>query len=381
MASVANPKLVKELKALGSEDLEACFNCGNCTAVCRLTEGDSVFPRKVIRYAQLGLADRLAESPEPWLCYYCGECTATCPRQAGPGEFMAAARRYAVAQADPTKLSLAMFRYPAVAVGVTLLLAVIFGLFLLTAPAHGGPEHWIFTWIPYETIHNIGLGVGAVLVVLMALGVVNALRRFTASLGGLGALKKIPAAQHAQALKRLAGELVTMRRHGNCEDPGDTATPWYLTPRLVHWTIMWGFFGLLGATTWDFVVGYLMQHPWFLPARVLGTVSGLVMLYGVSISLARRMKNQDPPYQHSVLADWWLLIFLLVLAVTGFWLELAVSFHWQGAVQEIVLLVHTVMALELVLLVTLTKLAHVLYRPLALLIAFEKEAAAARNPS
>jgi len=249
MAGMVNAALKKELKALGSQDIEACFHCGNCTAVCHLTSRDTVFPRKVIRYVQLGWADRLAESPEPWLCYACGECTTTCPRQAGPAEFMAAARRYAVGSADPTRLALVMFQRPWVMLGVTFALAVIFGLFLLTSPSHAAPEHWLFTWIPYEAIHNIGLGVGALLLVLMAAGLGNALRRFTRGLGGVGAIWKMPWSRHAQALKRLGAELITMRRHARCAEAEGETEPWYVSPHMVHWAIMWGFLGLLGATT------------------------------------------------------------------------------------------------------------------------------------
>ena len=39
----------EELAHFGGETLTKCFNCGNCTAVCALSEGDTVFPRKIIR--------------------------------------------------------------------------------------------------------------------------------------------------------------------------------------------------------------------------------------------------------------------------------------------------------------------------------------------
>ena len=90
MAHTVDPTFVNELARYGAADVKACFNCGNCTAVCSLTEQGATFPRKFIRYAQLGMKDRLATSKEMWLCYYCGDCSATCPRQAEPGEFVAA---------------------------------------------------------------------------------------------------------------------------------------------------------------------------------------------------------------------------------------------------------------------------------------------------
>jgi heterodisulfide reductase subunit C len=85
-----NPELGAEIAALGGGTFTKCFNCGNCSAVCALSQGDTAFPRKIIRYLQLGLEERLTESVEPWLCYYCGQCSKTCPREAEPGELMMA---------------------------------------------------------------------------------------------------------------------------------------------------------------------------------------------------------------------------------------------------------------------------------------------------
>ena len=92
MAVTVDPTLLPEIQRYGAFDVSACFNCGNCTAVCPLTDDDATFPRRIIRYAQVGMKAELLASKELWTCYYCGECSETCPRQAEPGEFMAAAR-------------------------------------------------------------------------------------------------------------------------------------------------------------------------------------------------------------------------------------------------------------------------------------------------
>ena len=51
-------------------------------ARCRRTT--ATFPRRIIRYAQLGMKDALLSSKELWSCYQCGECAETCPTQADP---------------------------------------------------------------------------------------------------------------------------------------------------------------------------------------------------------------------------------------------------------------------------------------------------------
>jgi heterodisulfide reductase subunit C len=53
-----DPTLGNEIAAFGGQTLGRCFSCGNCTAVCGLSKGDTVFPRKIIRYLQVGLSDR-----------------------------------------------------------------------------------------------------------------------------------------------------------------------------------------------------------------------------------------------------------------------------------------------------------------------------------
>ena len=84
MSVIVDHTLLPTLKQYGAFDIGACFNCGNCTAVCPLSEGDATFPRKIIRYAQVGMRESLLSSKELWTCYACGECSETCPRQAEP---------------------------------------------------------------------------------------------------------------------------------------------------------------------------------------------------------------------------------------------------------------------------------------------------------
>ena len=130
-APIVRPRLLREIKRYGAVDVSACFNCGNCSAVCPLSESGESFPRRVIRLGQLGRTEELLTSDEPWLCHYCGECTRTCPRQADPGEYMAAVRRWTIARLEPTGIGRLMLRGTAGALAVTLGIAVVLGMFLL----------------------------------------------------------------------------------------------------------------------------------------------------------------------------------------------------------------------------------------------------------
>ena len=99
------PDLYNEVARLGARDMEICMQCGNCAAACPLSGQENTFPRKIYRYLQLGLKDKLLESPEPWLCYYCGDCNIDCPRGAEPSETMMATRRWLTTQYDWTGLA------------------------------------------------------------------------------------------------------------------------------------------------------------------------------------------------------------------------------------------------------------------------------------
>lgn len=83
------------LRRYGDDTVMECFNCGTCSAMCPLVEDG--FPRKMIRYVQIGAEDRILENAQDlWRCLHCGLCTRTCPREADPGEVILTLKRYAL---------------------------------------------------------------------------------------------------------------------------------------------------------------------------------------------------------------------------------------------------------------------------------------------
>ena len=181
MAAASTPLdlgLYPDLQRFGATDISACFSCGTCTASCPLVEaGDGTFPRRVIRYAQLGMKDALLSTKEIWSCYQCGDCADTCPTQADPSEFMAATRRYAIASYDRTHIARTMYTRPIVGTIVAIVLAAFFAAFMYAA--HGpmdGESLAIFEWIPSELIHNLGIVVMIVVVLAGVAGIATMAR-------------------------------------------------------------------------------------------------------------------------------------------------------------------------------------------------------------
>ena len=74
-----NSDFQEQLEALGAEfNASACFNCGTCTALCPV--GIDILPRRLFRYALLGLDDRLNENINSiYSCLLCRMCEDNCP--------------------------------------------------------------------------------------------------------------------------------------------------------------------------------------------------------------------------------------------------------------------------------------------------------------
>ncbi|MEW5992276.1 MAG: 4Fe-4S dicluster domain-containing protein [Chloroflexota bacterium] len=375
--------LYPEIQRYGAADVSACFSCGTCTASCPLSQTDSTFPRRIIRYAQLGMKDALLSSKELWTCYGCGECAETCPTQADPSEFMAATRRYAIASYDRTRLARTMSTRPVAAGLLAVLLAVFFALFMYSA--HGpvsGESLAIFEFIPEALIHDTGIVV-MVLVVLAGLSGIASMARRIGRREGVGWADVVGSRAALARAARAAGiaigreSLGQARFRRECQTevpatPGGAPVAWYRRRWLVHAVTVWGFLGLLAATVLDYGLALAgiketgTPVPLWYPVRLLGTVAGLLLVYGTTVLIVDRYRAANRSVRRSTTADWLLLGLLWVTGVTGFGLELALYLPEPPAWGYWVFLVHVAVALELVLLAPFMKLAHAVYRPVAL---------------
>jgi heterodisulfide reductase subunit C len=362
MAQVVDTALLPRLKHYGAFEVSACFQCGNCTAVCPLSGDRTNFPRRLIRYAQVGMEDRLLADKDLWLCYSCGECTQTCPRQASPSEFMAAARRYAVSRSDATGLARVMYGSRLGLVVAFLAVSVAVALLLLSRHGTmGGPRPAFFDFVPGPVVHAVGVGVLVVLALNAAAGLVLTIYRLMRQTPGLRFSLRLLFAAAAYAVT----ESLAQFRYRDCN--ADQENPrWRLRPWLVHAVVLWGFLGMLAATAFDFLfkpIGSAVP-PWY-PPRLLGTGAGLLCLAGLSIIAVRRFRKAEPSLTTSHFSDWFFIGLLFAVVATGLATEVA-AYLPASHTSYLLFLGHVMLAMDLVLLLPVTKFAHVLYRPLAL---------------
>jgi ferredoxin len=380
MAMRVDTTVLKDMGRFGAFDINACFNCGNCTAVCPLSEESIAFPRRVIRYAQLGQKDNIVASRELWLCYYCAECSDTCPRQAEPGEFMASARRFAIAGFDPTSIARRLYSSKAFVAGfLTIVFAALVAILLATTPGwhdvsigrvNSGA---LLKFVPFETIHWLGVGVVVVMVVAAAATLINMFWSISRSPApGAKNVPKVrpelfPLHDVLNSLKTAVVEIVGQKRYRDCDkEKPEPPAPLVLRRWFVHYSIMGGMVGLGLATVLDYLIKTPGSYvPIWYPIRLLGTVAGAFFVYGTTVAIVQRLRKPDKYYSHTLLSDWLFLGFLWAIGLTGFILELA-DYTAFGSWVGVVFLIHIALAMELIILLPFTKFAHIVYRPAAI---------------
>jgi ferredoxin/nitrate reductase gamma subunit len=368
MSARVSPNLLRDIARYGGATIEKCFNCGNCTAVCPHSEGVDTFPRKLIRYAQLGVTSRMVASKDIWVCHYCGECSETCPREAQPGEFMAAARRYAISRNDPTRLSTLLYTSPAANLVALLLTTALLGFFLLRDAGPIGGR--FFEFVSGKAVHDVGIVVGLISMAVMAVGAFRMARGVILSPEFASGLSTPEGhgARFVRGIAEVLSEVFYQKRYRVCGS--EQTAVWYLSRWFSHWAILWGFMFCLFATTWAYL-DHLPDGthvPLYYPSRLSGTIGGLLLLYGTALALWQRFRPSTSYAKDSALADWVLLLYLFLLAITGFILTILVYVAPATVFGNIVFLAHTIMAFQLILMLPFSKLAHVVYRSLALFL-------------
>ncbi len=336
-----NPDFTEELRDYGAFDPNACYNCGNCTAVCTLSDEDNSFPRKMVRVSVLGLEDEIKSSLDPWLCYYCGECSTTCPREADPGELMMSLRRYLIAKYDWTGLSGLLYKS---------LTASIIAFLGLTA---------LVIWFGYSESFNLEvimqqghlfemLAIGSVFTIIL---LPNIIHMWWLSMYKPGVKASI--GLYFKALGDLIVHMFTQKRTLGCDD---NQLRWF-----EHFILVLGYLSLLFTTV--FLDWFETQNLFII---ILGYVeSAIIFVVTFDFVKSRIQKNKEIS-RHSQPSDWLFVIWLLLMGLTAFIVRLFIDLDvlennsWMYFVHLIVLVQWSL------IIVPFGKWSHFLYRSFAM---------------
>jgi ferredoxin len=371
----SDPTLLADLRRYGKFDTSGCYQCGSCTISCDLVTDSVNFPRKIIRYALLGLRESLAGSLEPWLCHDCGDCSSICPRQAEPHISMMTVRSFLTAEYDWTGISGKVLRSRAwhigllgLITGVTLALIVLYHLWYVGLPfsyfatTQLGLEH-MFPMMTYYT------RIVLLLPLVLLLSRVYRIQRLT--MRGKGRTP-IPFSAYVVEAWEYVRHSVTHELMRECPD----RSRW-----LGHWLLALG--TVLMLTIKLFALRWFQTdaiHPFYHPQRWLGYLAMALIFYGIGGILVGRIRAQKEFYKQTRFEDLIFPILLLSTALSGIAVHVfryagfALTCHFLYAL-------HVVIATPMLLVeMSFGKWSHMIYRPLALYFEAVKERAVRQIP-
>lgn len=350
--------LDREIEQYGAEKMDTCMQCGNCSASCPLSTGATTFPRKIYRYIQLGMRDKLLESPEPWLCYYCGECNDDCTQGANPAETMMAARRWLTAQYDITGLAKKFYLSAKWELGTFLVLFLLVVLWFLVGHGPVITDH-----MAVNSFAPVGMIEAADLLLVVMLGgllLVNAFRMCKYVLQG----EKLPMRMAAAGLKAFIVNFFTQRRWRGCAEENRL---WRN-----HFVLVLGYVTMLLLVI-VFIRWFQVDDTSWHFTSVFGYFSTVTILGGTGFMLYGRYKKKARMHQHSHLSDWLFLYLLFATALTGIIMHLLRIAGFPLATY-LTYVIHLAIAIPMLIIeVPFGKWAHLFYRPLAIALTEVKE--------
>jgi len=370
MSARVDSSLLNELKQYGAINPEACINCGNCTAICPLTDSDHPFPRRTIRTIQTGLREKLAASIDPWLCYFCGDCSITCPHSAEPAETMMATRRWLIAQYDGSgqakklytsekKVAMAILRTSLVPLVILVLYHVLTqGRNIQTDRVvlnDFAPVLWVWLFV---LLHFAYLGFHLVR---------NSITMIRKVLGPRASFASIPVGAYLAGAKDFAVHFTSQRRWWDKCDPEERQVEYHRWFK--HLLLMTGYVTML-----ILIVPLLLWfqtdniYPIYNPQRWLGYYATIILIYtSVEIIYSRRLKKEEI-HRFSHPSDWLFPSFLLIGSITGIFVHI---FRYMGLPWP-TYITYTVHVMAMIAMldteVGIGKWTHLIYRPLALSI-------------
>ena len=363
--------LLDRVLASGGEDLRKCMQCATCSAVCELADGRQPSPRKEMLWAQWGLSNRLMADPDLWLCHQCNDCTSRCPRGARPGDVMAALRRECVIHYATPRAFGRWANRPASLVWMALVAALLmatgaglwqaFGL-AAAELSHTGQRIVFPFWIRLP--HGLLSAGFALLLVFDVTVLARGARRFWRILNAAG--HKPPTPQPVPSLRAAFRRILWHDDFGRCTQTHARRTH--------HLLVIYGMLALWLTSLWSVTArwnplldGLVYPLGFWNPWKLMANLAGIAVTVGIALMLAERWKRPETAGA-TTYSDVALLGSILSIALTGFATEL-LHFLRMEPLRYAGYFAHLVAVVVLLWMLPYSKLAHIVYRTLALIYA------------
>ncbi len=361
--NVIEPDLgfIRQIIDNGGDTLKKCFQCGNCTAVCDVTQDEGPFPRKEMIWAQWGLKERLLADPDIWQCHQCNDCTTHCPRGAKPGDVFSAIRNISFAHYGAFGLG-KYFASPKYLPFLFLIPVALIALAIGVASKSGfvSMKPVVFSnMMPVPAIDAVFLPAVIFAFVAALAGVGKFWKNMKSNSGAEG---PSPGAIIPAFLKVVMGVL-THKKMRKCVTNA---------PRVrSHLALMYGFIALIATTSavalmyWINKLGIaeVAVTPLALthPVKILGNLGALMTFTGITLMLARRFGPESEKAGGLGYYDRFFLIVTFWTVATGILSEIFRLMD-TASLAFFIYYVHLVFVFTLIVYFPFSKFAHLLYR-------------------
>jgi quinone-modifying oxidoreductase subunit QmoC len=166
------------------------------------------------------------------------------------------------------------------------------------------------------------------------------------------------------AFVRIIPTILLHRKFSECTENKDR--------QIAHFLTLYGFIGLFIVTSIFFVVMYgsyllpsgPLHGPWsqLNPVKWLANIAGVALIVGTSLMIKNRSSKKD---QVSRYFDWYLIYLAFGLGVTGMGAQLTRLAGW-AFVSFATYYVHLILVFALFAYLPFSKLAHIVYRTVAM---------------
>lgn len=366
---------INDIISSGGESLKKCYQCATCSVVCNLTPDDKPFPRKEMMYAQWGLKDKLISNPDIWLCHQCSDCTAYCPRGAKPGEVLGAVRKMVIKNYSAPSVLANMVASPKYllvlfAIPVIIFLSIIGALGNFSDVPRGEDGGIVYAkFIPVIAIDTVFILTAAFAVISFITGI----KRYWAAMSSSTGIA--PKGDLMSSVKETIMEILAHKRFEKCNVTRDRKTS--------HLMVFYAFAGLAVTTTWAiiYLYGYELlgigpigifhfgesPYPLYDPMKILGNLSAIALLIGITLVIINRFKNKEKAGIGSYF-DWIFIIVVFVIMATGILSEV-LRLADVAVIAYPVYFTHLVFVFFLFAYAPFSKMAHMIYRTTAMVFA------------
>lgn len=359
-----NLEFIKDITSAEGCSLKKCYQCATCSVVCSISHDEHPFPRKEMIFASWGLKDKLMGNPDIWLCYNCGDCSTSCPRGARPGDVLGAIRKASISHySKPTwlntllndpKLIPLLFFIPAMIISILGLLTGLINFSHINGKV-------IFTNLfPVSLIEGIFIPLSLFSTIVFFLGLkkfINDMKKHYEHQGIVLPGTKINMVEYLKTMIRNFVPIIKHERFSDCSTKSSR--------KLSHIMVSFSFVNLaFVAGAFAFALNFFNSHAPYSqanPIKILANFSGIALIYGSLWLMKDRIRDKE---KKSSYFDWYLLVLALSLGVTGMMTQLA-RLTDVPAVAYPLYFLHIILAFNLVAFVPYSKLAHFVYRTVA----------------